>query len=921
MALAEDPPQAPATQRVCSIAGRVLDEDGQGLAAARVAWIGDAPGGDRSHAEPVRTDAEGAFRLAVRGPVDAEVRGTLWATHGERLSGVLVSRVSPGTDAVDEGALFVRNAQPLAVDVRRDGAPVAGAVVWAWTWTGNMYWGQTAFLGTATSDETGTASFGALPQGYYRLWARAPDGMQADAMRQVVVGHSTSRVRMNVMRPRHARVRVVNDADPAQGVAGVRVTRNIAFLLEDVVHSLYVDLPEPVPLTSSDGETVVTGLPADRGIELVVGAPGPVVRQRCTPGDPTTTIVVPAPLRIEVSAGELPVPPDGTRLTIHPRRSKEGVIDGWIEGGALRVPAREHALNPGVAIAPDGSMAPLSRADATSFYRPRALNLRILEAGGDGVATQVRLASAPYGQGPWDGPFATDAQGRIRIEGIPPGTYGVFAFPTARSPHGRKIADVDLTPGDSTQDLAVGKERLLRLRVSVDGASGIPSAPWWDLGEAMVVGAQVDRAASEIRLRVRTRAKPPASVSLRLGGRCVRSRDLTFAWTEGDEPIEIDAPLRSAPRVVAEVREDPDGGSDVYVEKWSPHSRSSWWASREAYPHLRGRTTLELEAGRYRLHDAVTGIVSEPFDVPELGGTVEAVIDLTNLVTIRGRIECPPAADCSKLEVGVEGEGIDSRFEFGGIASDRDGLPVKDTEFVLRVPAGRPVTLRACHPTLLPGREGGEVTLVGPRDDVVLTTGSGAMVSLWLADAEGRRLPADKHRTVRVVAVPSEHATRRPVIVTAEPAEGMGGHYRASGLPFGLMDLWVETSSKEHASAHRQRVRLLRDITDVGTALLTPGSRVFIRRVDGAPTEIALDPFQSGALGQFGSREYLSAERPRGRRDMLCQFEGLGAGRWHIYLGGTRTAPDGTQVPLPRRTFDIEVDGINDQTLDVDFSE
>jgi hypothetical protein len=91
------------------------------------------------------------------------------------------------------------------------------------------------------------------------------------------------------------------------------------------------------------------------------------------------------------------------------------------------------------------------------------------------------------------------------------------------------------------------------------------------------------------------------------------------------------------------------------------------------------------------------------------------------------------------------------------------------------------------------------------------------------------------------------------------------------------------------------------------------------RTVEGDRHHVALDDSQSRACGLFGLRQWVPVRRSAAGPDAVGEFTGLGAGRWHITVEGTRQTARGNVAV--RRTFEIDVDGEQDRTLDVDFRE
>jgi hypothetical protein len=228
--------------------------------------------------------------------------------------------------------------------------------------------------------------------------------------------------------------------------------------------------------------------------------------------------------------------------------------------------------------------------------------------------------------------------------------------------------------------------------------------------------------------------------------------------------------------------------------------------------------------------------------------------------------------------------------------------------FALRIPAGRRVTISPWHWKFQPEREGGEVTLVGPRDDVVLKMGAGATLNARLTDPDGRPLSADELQHARITAVPAAHPSWEPEIGTVTPVARKTGTVSASGLPFGTLDVWIQTEG--FAARRLERATVASDITDLGEVRLSRGSKVVLRRVreDGAVAPVGR-PLDGWAFATFGPRQI------RDLGHIRDEFTGLCAGRWHIDVW-----PSGTEHGSDReeRALEIDVDGEHEQMLYVD---
>jgi hypothetical protein len=344
--------------------------------------------------------------------------------------------------------------------------------------------------------------------------------------------------------------------------------------------------------------------------------------------------------------------------------------------------------------------------------------------------------------GAWNTFVTTDGKGRAEFDGLAPSSHRVRGFPNAVFPQGTALDEVDLRDGDDTRGVVLDRS----------GAR----APDHGGRTPRTAGAPPVEPRSRRRRRCDdgprhgdvargARALPtkPGPAVFEFNAPDVRgSGRRALPWPGPGAVASLDVALARVPLTTVEIRGEPGAARGVALEVWYPWLRDAPWVWDADRPFdFAGTTRLRLDRGRYRLMDFPTGIHSTPFDVPESGGPVHAVLDLTGLVTIRGRVELPLGASPEGLALVAEGDGIDTRGSAMSPFAGREGLRLQGTTFELRVPAGRPVRLAAAHPELRPARDGGEVTVVGPRDDVVLRLGAGATVTATLVDAEGKPSP------------------------------------------------------------------------------------------------------------------------------------------------------------------------------------
>jgi hypothetical protein len=902
-ARAEDPEKPAGRTPRCTVTGRILDGWEAGVPDAKVTWIGDAPAGDRSTAATVRTDDAGRFRLEIDGPIGEEVRGTIHATLGTQAARLVSLVVGVAHRVKDAGSIELFPARPLFVDVRSDDTPTPDAQVWLWAGRD-----VPAYIGTAKTSPTGRAEFAALSGMYLQAFARGPDGAVGEASLHIVPASEPIRARVPLGRSRVVDVRVTTDDSPARPIEGALVRRTYGVWLGCcVVTTMAVDVPDRIPPTDADGR-VRLAVRASGTAEVQAQIAGrPRERVKIGPDQSSVTIVSPGLNTIPVEDGERPVPPDGTKIVVFGRTTSAAGLAGSMEGGAIAVPLTDPELQSAFAIAPDGSTAPLKPGRTTSFFRPRSVEVRLTDLDGGGIPdARVAIRSSPWLAWMWETPRRTDGAGRVRFDGLAPVRHFIEILPESNA-RGTSVGEVDLSRGDEVKEVILGQEGTLVARVTIDEKPSIPEWLRWEIPNGVVFDSAVDRSAGTVRARVRAIGKPSAAGSLELTGRGVRPGKISFAWPGGGETTSIDMPLFASPQVVVDVRADADSEVQMDVERWEPSAwnlkpwEQEWWSSGVG-PYAAGRVILDLRAGRYRLRDRVTGVLSKPFDVTERGPGVAAVLDLTGLVTIRGRVEVPNAADAANVELVVDGDGIDAQHQ--KIPSGRsEGMTYDGKAFALRIPAGRRVTISPWHWKHQPALEGGEVTLVGPRDDVVLKMGPGATLVARLTHPDGRPMSAAAIQSTRISTTRRDRPTRSPALGTVSAIAGKTSTVSASGLPFGTRDVWIEVPGL--AARRLERVSLASDTTDLGEVRLTFGCKVMLRRSQ-KQGDSGIDGY---AFATFGPRQVRDLNR------VFDSFEGLCAGRWRINVWRAGHDPQEQE----KHAFEIDVDGEHDQTVDVNL--
>jgi hypothetical protein len=306
---------------------------------------------------------------------------------------------------------------------------------------------------------------------------------------------------------------------------------------------------------------------------------------------------------------------------------------------------------------------------------------------------------------------------------------------------------------------------------------------------------------------------------------------------------------------------------------------------------------FQLAAGRYRVLDETSGLVSEAVDVAEGQTEASVELDLELLEWVNGRVELPDVAELPRLRVTSRTAGAGERVVWmPGLEPPAGTRVAADGSFRVAVKRGLATELRAWHPWLAPAGEDGAVTVRGGRDGVVLRLAAGDEVRLAAPQLESLR-----HVRAARVAVYDGPAKGEPRAWLHAPL--VDGVLRFTGVPRGRATLWIDAGDP-FAPLRLADVEVRAGINDLGTAEFPRGSALRVR----VPVK----------EGQAAPRIYVSATReaaPELMRDVNSDGEaevvlaGLEAGVYTVHL---------SMIMARERRPDreIEVDGVRDVELD-----
>lgn len=832
--------------------GRVTLPDGGPAAAARLRL--ERPTG-RSY--EATTDDAGAF-LLLAGPPPGEAGEWLGLTAAQGdLVGTVGVFLPPGGSAAPPRTvrLTLGRATPIRARVVAQGRPVPGARVALQA----MPRGFPAPVLEASSDAQGRVALGAWPRGTYRLLAAAPHGGRAQAW--CVLPYETDEVTLAVGAGRDLRVRVLEQGTdrPVAG-ATVRVYEDLSDATRGVTPVPYAPAPAVAP-TDAAGETLLSGL--DERAEVLVVAEvagakpadanllmGDAYRVEPWPADGLVirTVILRSERRWKVEAGEVPVPPDGTRVLV--RSASNNLLTGgaWtaqgeVRGGWLSAPCFFHEGIFALAQTPDGLLARLlwqpnqEAGTPTSFRRPRSVEVRVRrEDGSPAAGVRVQVGASLEGPG---APRATDGAGLARFEGFWGRRQRVSVLrPGEAAGEGAvdPVGEVDLEPGSAAVEVTIGAERDVILTGEVDGRPGLPpglTAFCW----APLSTDEADLRTGVLRLKVRAQVGRKEA-HLLLGGPGVRSVQRVVPVDGTEAPFDLHVVFERQVDLGARVVPPPDGRSAVRLERWDA-DLSAWVvepARGEQGPAEAAVRLLSSAApGRHRLVDTLSGAVGPEGEVSASAPAPLLRLDLSDVVVVGGQVTGPEGSDLSLAQVVTEGAGPAPAP--GPPPPPTPGVPVLAPpaeaaplrvdaagRFQVRLPRGSARTLIVRHPHLTADPEAGRA-LVDGTGPVRLALLEGATALLTFDPAAAPQ--ADRPAQAWLFA-----GQARGVPVSTHPLAWGPGGARFSGYRPGTYTLWLDVPP--FAPTVLSAVTLGPGRTDLGRVALAAGARVRVRVVPAA---------------------------------------------------------------------------------------
>jgi hypothetical protein len=903
----QDPPRVltPSDPDSVIVTGRVVDERRRPVPGADVGlFVGSRP------AVRARTGPDGTFRLVAEPERSRDESVGVVARDGKGRAGVARTWLRPPPRSRESGPppilVVLEPAFPFEVRVTAAGAPADGAVVRAFH--GEL---RTPVALERTGPD-GVARMPELPHGDLLLAVFDPQFRRAEA-RLRLPRPEPGPLAIELAESRTISVLVV-EAGTGKALPGVRIAAQLELRSPGMNMNLPFSGPEPIAPTNAEGRTRIVGVgPKDR---LSVRA---LVTDEPTPpwGPPGATAAVPpdaSEVRIEVhphrvvrwpvTAGDAPIPEEGAVLRLRPIPGGGGSSgkDARIEGGQV-VALFPPGYGSATAVAPDGSLARLWVQDGsdtgqpTSFFRPRTLEVVVRDESGNPQAG-VAIHPRQQGNNPVADPLTTDAEGRVRFDGLLGDHLDAWAGDAGR---GNRLGSADLRKGDGRIEGTLLSPRELLVRVRIEGQPGLPGRLGVQAdGQPAQIVAE-DPEDGELRCSFRPRKSGVATVPVHLVATGFVTAPANAAPRESDGVFVAEVDLRPGGAWHVRVIAPKDNVYELTLQKEEPgpgwrHTATPGRVFGRPEPDADGILRLApLDSGRYRLVENRSGLASDPIDVVAGAPPIERTFDLSQVAWIRGQLIAPEGASPAGGRVVVDGR-VPERGSLGGAR----GEPIqKDGRFRLRAGAF-PVTLRAWHPVLAPSPEGGVVTLASPREDVVLRLGRGPTLSF-------RPVPAPATQRLGPVRVLVFHGEPTGAPVSEHSVVLDGGVARCGGFAPGRVTLWIDVP--DLAPLVKRDVELADGETDLGEVALGRGSSVRIRletRAGASPPRVHV--FASSTSGPSYSRQTNS----NGDGDVVLR--GLGAGRFRLRVNAIMDA--GGAPPMEQ---EVVVDGVNDVLVPLDL--
>jgi hypothetical protein len=913
------PPPATAERR--TLTGRVVDERRMPVSNATLELRKN-----NATVETATSDAAGRFTLS---PPVATLEGGV----------AVIARAGPDRCAskpwgeskffgADVGTIVLAHASALRVLVTRDGAPVADALVAVDVGKSR----ESMFA--ARTDASGRVTIDGVPDGFTMVRAEHADGM--GRKRAFLPEEADVEV---ALAPTNTFEVLVVEKDTHVPIAGAKLSvtesygipslhqADESFIVGD--SSSWRELPDRGAVTDADGRARFANFDASASFNVSLTADGFRRIPGGPPEGPRRLLTAPSPqiiemtrstrrdVRVPVVAGEMPVPAEGTALTLRfdarnwgEKREPpsalvmgrgEFVIPAWEGNGSFAATASDGA------IAFVGFQEDANVADETSFVRPRSIAVRAIDAMGKPIAG-ARAGAFDQGNNPVCDDVVTDADGHAAIRDLLPERFNVRVASPGQAGERTDAGSVDLTKGDGTVEAVLPRAVTALLRIRIDGVPALPSLFRIGAGMRTVIVLEEFPERGELRIAIDVPASElgkPMKVGFKGSGELTGNAEFVPVLG-GPEPVVL-MDLTRTSRLDVVVTRPPKTRVSIGIEMRNPatgvfagvHSTVSGSISIANGPGDTFRFG-NLKPGVYRATDSESKTATPEVTVG--AGTIATVaFAISGRTMVTGKVAFPDGTDTMSIRVIAEAPGLVPGNHYRPSETFPDGVMVaKDGSFEIQIPGDREVVIRPWHPWLQPAAPGGRITTTDGATGVTLQLVAGQEVRLPAPDLTASRFT---HNVPRVgfwrgpIAGPPERWLAAPLV---------DGELRFGGLEPGTYSFLVDVMF-DFAPLQIADVVVVAGTTRLPAASFKRGAALRVRLL----TTAGFDPPRVFVYAtRTGQPSYARGFTSSGEAEVVVP--GLGAGEFQV----SASSMSNRSKAIDRK---ITCDGTNDVTFDFDL--
>jgi len=617
-------------------------------------------------------------------------------------------------------------------------------------------------------------------------------------------------------------------------------------------------------------------------------------------------------VRWPIERGDADVPAEGSSVRVRRQTISWSGDDaalpesGRIERGELVVEEITSALSEITVETTDGSIARAWIASDSDlgkpirFQRAHKIDVCVRDDRGQPIAN-AKAQAFNQGNNLLAEAVSTDVNGCAALTGITGQLVMVRVLAPDDAGMGDPAGSVDLEKGDGRVEFTLPRKLELCLRFTLAGRPLLPSR---FAVRGMNRGYKVVREDPEHGLAFVAISLPSDKHDFELDVRSAGYATVNKKIVLGNAaPPPVDVELEPAAAIVVRLEAIEKQNVELFAEEWI--AEQSKWKSTSFYgvksPNGAGGTYCfdDCAAGRYRVREKLSGVVSPEFDVPVSACEVPVTIDLARVRTVSGVVEFPPDCRPDSVRVIVDGAPRDEPTwlrggdPYPGAAVDANGA------FTLKLSGSRPERIRAWHPCLVPAHDDGSVEITSSRDGVRLRLVAGDEIRIPIPAPMLER----KLELVRVLQFAGE-PMGKPIAWFHAPIED--GVARFSGVAPGTWTLWIDPQDG-FAPIVLRDVEVVAGTMTLSQLALETGSSLRVHVLVKPGLSV---PRVYVAARRRGEPSYLRSINSRGEDVVLVP--GLGKGTFDVTL-------DGPIGEGRRSAKTVELDGVHDADLDLDL--